>query len=249
MKGVRVVDQPISLFHGETLSTTTTIKGLGLPDQVSEAVVYDGSADFRLQLGPPLDYCGKTIDNEVTFTDYTTVAKDRSTSTSVDLSALSTAAAGDYWYLASRFPFGGATIDVDGANSTDPCTMTGYYWNGSTWAAASITDGTNSGTICLAQDGNVTWTVPAAWRPKEFAAAGDRWLYVMRLQVDDDLDAATTIDEITLLPDTTANPPGYFESATVYTLSLNKDEVGSLCFYLDSGTSTQYITWAKHSYS
>jgi hypothetical protein len=43
--------------------------------------------------------------------------------------------------------------------------MAGYYWDGTAWVSASITDGTNTGTETLAQNGDITFTMPTAWQP------------------------------------------------------------------------------------
>lgn len=103
----------------------------------------------------------KTTDAGETFIDYSYVAQDGSTSTSVDLSSLSTLANGDALYVGSHVPFGGAYIDVDGPNGT-ASDLTVSYWNGATWTAISETDNTDTG-AALAVDGTVTWTVPSAW--------------------------------------------------------------------------------------
>ena len=93
--------------------------------------------------------------------DYSAIAQDGSTATSVDLSSL---AAGRNVYVGSAIPFRGVHIDVDTTNSTGSTVITVSYWNGSEWVDTSDTDGTISGGISLAQDGAVTWTVPSAWQ-------------------------------------------------------------------------------------
>lgn len=102
----------------------------------------------------------KTTDAGNVFTDYSYVAQDGSTSTSVDLSSLGTLADGDALYVGSHVPFGGVYIDVDGANG-NASDLTVSYWNG-TWAAIGETDNTDTG-AALAVDGTVTWTVPSDW--------------------------------------------------------------------------------------
>ena len=243
MKGMRIIDQPIAMFKGETFAMGTTIAALNVPLGVAEVNVYDPAADFRMQLGPPLDMCCRTADNEKSFNDYTDAAKDRSTSTLVEFNGMDTAANGDYFYLASRYKFAGATVDIATANAT-ASVMTGYYWDGSNWTLVTVTDGTG-GATCLSTDGNLTFTVPAGWKPRSLN--GKDGLYVLRLQVDAQVDDPTTAYTIGLLPDTTADAPGYFESATVYTFTLDKAQVGTLCSYVASGTGTEYITWMKHN--
>lgn len=103
----------------------------------------------------------KTSDAGNVFTDYSYVAQDGSTSTSVDLSLLGTLANGDALYVGSHVPFGGVYIDVDGANG-NANDLTVSYWNGVAWTAISETDNTDTG-AALAVDGTVTWTVPSDW--------------------------------------------------------------------------------------
>ena len=91
--------------------------------------------------------------------DYSAIAQDGSTATSVDLSSL---AAGRNVYVGSAIPFRGVNIDVDTTNSTGSTALTVYYWAGS-WVDISDSDGTSS-SVSLDQDGSVTWTVPSAWQ-------------------------------------------------------------------------------------
>ena len=139
--------------------------------------------------------------------DYSAIAQDGSTATSVDLSSL---AAGRYIYVGSAVPFRGVNIDVDGANSTGSTVLTAYYWNGSAWTDTSDTDGTISGGISLAQDGSVTWTVPAAWVSSSLGkiftsgsspiAAEFKWrdtsMYWTRWTWNQAMDSAVTLDHM-----------------------------------------------------
>lgn len=95
-------------------------------------------------------------------TDASENAQDGSTATSVTLSSQGTLANGDALYVGSYVPFQGVDIDVDSTNSTTSV-LTVMYWNGSAWVDISDTDGTESGGATLAQDGQVTWTIPTAW--------------------------------------------------------------------------------------
>jgi hypothetical protein len=141
--------------------------------------------------------------------DYSVVAQDGSTATSVDLSSL---AAGRYLYVGSAIPFRGVNIDVDAVNGTATTVLTVSYWNGSAWTDTSDTDGTinNGGGISLAVDGSVTWTVPAAWVSASLGkifttgsspiAAEFKWrdtaMYWTRWEWDDDMDSAVTLDHM-----------------------------------------------------
>jgi len=238
---VRTFGEPIVEAYGESLVTGTAIKSIGFPPGVAEAIFYPAAAS-RWGLGPKLDICCKTTDDEVTFTDYTSQATDRNIATVVTLSSLSTAANGDYWYIGSKHKFAGCNIDIIAANTTTSA-MTGYYWNGSTWVDVTITDNTG-GATCLGSDGTVTFTVPSAW--KKTTLNGRPGLYVIRFQVAATIDSSVTIGEISLLPDTVAAPLGYMAATTDYVLSLNTVECGSFAATAGS-TSSVSITWLRHS--
>lgn len=241
-KLVKTFEAPIGGFYGLQLTLTNAkTEAWNIPDGAKELIAY-GSAAFRMQLGPPLAACKKTTDNEATFTDYTTNAKDNSASTHVTLSSLDTAANGDYWYIASRYKFAGCWIDVDGANA-NASVMTGYYWNGNSWVSASITDNTAAAGKCLAADGTVTFTPPGEWR--RGTLDGEDELFIIRFQVSAALDAAVTLDGVALLPDTTTYPMGYFAGTTDYILSIDPSEVGSVA--TTSTGVTLSLTAAKRS--
>lgn len=143
----------------------------------------------------------KTADDLATVTDYSAQAQDGDTSTDVDLSSLGTLAQGDYVVVGSAFPFAGIAMDVDTANA-NASVMTVKYWNGSAWTDISATDGTASGGATLAQDGAVTWTIPAAWTkarlreivPASAAAVGPQQhvpMFWLRIEVSAALDSTT----------------------------------------------------------
>ena len=148
----------------------------------------------------------KTTDGGATFTDYSTEAQDGSTSTSVVLSSLNTLLNGDALYVGSHIPFSGVAIDVDGTNSTASVTLeVKYRKSDNTWATITPTDGTASGGTTLAQDGSVTWTVPADWITCSLTDTGDSTvvgsnpggeLYWTRWAVDVALDASVTLDHM-----------------------------------------------------
>lgn len=135
-------------------------------------------------------------------TDYSEAAQDGSASTDVVLSSLDTAANLDFLYVGAHRPFRGVSIDVDAANG-NASVLTVNYWNGSSWADISATDGTINTGATMGQDGNVTWTVPAAWTPERLITAvtgstsmpyTGMSLYWTRWQVSAALDASTTLN-------------------------------------------------------
>ncbi len=149
-------------------------------------------------------------------TDYSVVAQDNSTDTSVVLTSLNTEANGDFVLLGSHIPFRGFQCDVDGTNATATTTATLYYWDGTGWTSLSATDGTKSSTA-LDQDGLIYWTVPTApaWVSERFKIIfpqmtqntyySDIPLYWVKWVFDKQLDTTeVTIDSITAANRSTA---------------------------------------------
>ena len=230
---------PIAGFKGEQLSLGTTITSIGFPPGVEEVMLNANDA-FYPQFAPRIIKCCKTADSGVTFTDYTPQARDRDTSTVVDLSSLDTAANGDYWYLAAKFKFEGATLTI-GAGDSGAGVMTGYYWNGSAWADASITDNT----ACLASTNTITWTRASAWATTTLD--GVSGLYVIRFQTTVALDTEVEIDEIALLPNITDNAAGYCATSTDYVMTLDVATNGALAASSAGASKTLNITWMRHT--
>jgi len=162
----------------------------------------------------------KTHDNLATRPfDYSEVAQDGSTATSVDLSALPALADGGEVWVGSKVRFRGAHIDVDAANGTANNLTVHYPTAGSlTLTDISDTDNTDTG-ASLAVDGTVTWTVPAAWTLatlREIANANsldissasfryaDEKMFWTRWSWNVAMDAATTLDHLLGLNESTA---------------------------------------------
>ena len=91
--------------------------------------------------------------------DYSAIAQDGSTATSIDLKSFTL---GRNIYVGSAIPFRGVNILVDGANDQSGA-LTVYYWAGS-WVDISDSDATVDSGNPLVTDASVTWTVPSAWQ-------------------------------------------------------------------------------------
>lgn len=262
MAKIQTTDSPIGGFYGESITTATTIKAVALPEDV-KSVLVNCTGDWRIQKSPRVVAVFKTADGELTFTDYTTEANDKSTSTLVTLSSLSTAANGDYWYVACKKPFGGIFADVVSANG-NASTMTGYYFNGvwtSLSTACSFLDKVSDGTNAIAQDGVVTWTVPSDWKPSLLSTlfpkgnlttlpreAQDSLLYVVRFQVSAALDSSTTIASLVALGDYNSFPHGYLQADTDYTYNIDREIIGGLSYYDAAGSKTLLLTYMYEDY-
>lgn len=89
-------------------------------------------------------------------TDDTT---DAGSATEADVALF--AADDDVLVLGSRSKFSYVLFDLDTLASSD-CALLAYYWNGSAWAAFTITD---SSTGFSVNDGLISFTAPADWEP------------------------------------------------------------------------------------
>ena len=124
-----------------------------------------------------------------------------------DINSFDTAANNNFIYVGSPLQFRGVAVDLNNKNGTSR-TLTVNYWNGGAWVTTSASDGTDSGgSTTMGQDGNVTWTVPAAWKKDSLVNIGDTsvgevWstagLYWTRWEVDGALD--TTVDLVQMRP-------------------------------------------------
>ena len=71
----------------------------------------------------------------------------------------------DYLYVGFYLQFDTIEMTPFTTNNTASSVLTMEYWNGSTWAAVDIVDGTTGGTtITLSAKGKITWTLPADWK-------------------------------------------------------------------------------------
>jgi hypothetical protein len=246
---------------GETLSTSTTYATLGIPPTAEQFILYQPTADFRLSLVPalidarffnsaasaPSQYEGSgTL--VAALTDRTTTG----TGTTLD-SAL---ADNDFLYLCFSDPVRGIQITVGSANSTANTTFIAKYRkNDNTWAALSITDGTDSGGVALAQTGPLTWTAVTDWKRDilvgptaitDNATTGERQTrsgFWVQLSWDEALDSDTEITNIWGINQ--AVDYGYFRTGVEYTFTCDKSQVGAIEVDLASGTDTMQVTWIR----
>lgn len=140
--------------------------------------------------------------------------QDGDTTVGLTLNSMPTLANGGSLFVGSHMPFRGFRIDAGNKNST-AATILCEYWDGSAWVDLSATDGTASGGVVLAQDGDVTFTVPAAWAKTKL---NDRYpnvqnrvaqhfredLYWVRVSVSTALDATVQILGLSALARSTA---------------------------------------------
>jgi len=109
-------------------------------------------------------------------------------------------AAEDALYLGFTKPVAGVLIDQGTTDQVELSVMSGQYWNGGAWAAATITDNTADGGATLGQNGTITWAVPAIWvkgtAADIFGGEGTTDLYWIKLVVTANLTVNLEIDAI-----------------------------------------------------
>ena len=147
----------------------------------------------------------KTTDNEATYTSYLTQVTDNDNTTAADLSNLSTAANGGYWYVSYSAPWYGMLVDLLSCNLSMAGTLAGEYWNGAAWAALPaiatcpnpIIDETTYGGVTLGLPGFIYWRgAPDDWAEKAINGVTGYW---MRFNVSAALDANTKIRSVRIL--------------------------------------------------
>jgi hypothetical protein len=198
-----------------------------------------------------------TTDDGATVTDGSGALQDASTATSLTLSSMSTAANADYLYVGSHIPFRGVNVDVGNTNGTASVLTVKYWKTDSTWATITATDGTASAGATLAQDGNVTWTVPTDWfkarlvdttSPRPANVVGSTApLYWTRWEVSVALDSSVTVLAMNAMNRSTA----YFElvSEQVLEQRVSKGPGGMGCIEAktDAGTANLIVNVAAGS--
>lgn len=70
----------------------------------------------------------------------------------------------DFIYIRGDRPFNQIIFDLSVFNATDG-SMQAQYFDGDGWVLLTLTDGTESGGVTLAQDGTMSFTEPTDWQP------------------------------------------------------------------------------------
>ncbi len=200
------------------LAATTTVKTAGFPTGTRNLYLschnLSSATVVEYTLNPWLTVL-KTTDSGATFTDYSVEAQNDSADADITLSSLDTVANGEALFIGATVPFRGLQFDLEDLNDT-ASVLTISYYNGTTWADTSNSDGTDVGGDTFKQDGANTWTINSAWVSEQFRnimakdnepfkptyvqPAGAREhvssLYWVRLEVSAALDSSTTASSI-----------------------------------------------------
>jgi len=147
----------------------------------------------------------------------------------------------DFLYLITDQPINRFYVDVTNTNSTVSVMMVKYY--NSAYTDASITDGTASGGATLAQDGEVTWTLPTDEVTGTLTIGDTDFVgFIYQITVSASLDATVSVVELNL---------GYQNTTGAYiepgTLTFNLERCGGFTIWVASGTATANVNWVGYS--
>jgi hypothetical protein len=248
-----VFGSPILEVEGETKALSTTAGYIAVKPGFHEMKLYCAS-QWRLALSPALLHC--LYYNGSTYTEYKTQATDRESTTHVPLDGMTTA---HYLYLGFSEPALGVHITMgSNVNAADPTTLDVEYCSTAVALGATIaftdvagdSDGTNSGTVTLAQTGVYTWTLPTpdtTWKRSTLGTAAIPLYsncYWIRFAPSATLSATVDLNEI--IPVYRNANYSYQEPGVVEQFSFNTAKVGGLVVIAIAGTPTLDVTWIKH---
>lgn len=139
-----------------------------------------------------------TADGGTNYTDLTSALTDVNiaTTSGTTLNSMNTLAQLDWILLGSDAPYQKINVTIGNANGT-ASVMTAAAWDGDSWEAVAIVDGTIAAGATLAVSGSITFTRPAAWARLAATAALPAFYY-LRLVVSVQLDASVSITELSI---------------------------------------------------
>lgn len=148
--------------------------------------------------GPECVYAGGPITvlryKSAAYTDYSIEAESGDTVLLADMTA------GDYLYIGSfKTPFSAIRINRHADENVNASVMSAQYWNGSTWAGLTITDGTAVSGVTLNTTGDVTFERPTDWAGTTVNGIGAWWV---RLAFSATLSPLTSTREIKAVANT-----------------------------------------------
>lgn len=231
---------------GTALTTTAGLISIPLgSDYISiTGRNFVGAAVVRVILNPWLSIF-YTTDAGSSFTDISDEMQDGD-ATDVALDSFPATGTG-FIYIGAKVPFRGVAVDVGTGPNGTANTIEVKYWNGTNWTTITPTDATDTG-ASLAADGNVTWTVPTAWKKASLAAIGDTLpaecnkreeMYWTRWAWDVALDSDTDIVQLRALNRSTAYAE-YIEGQTVE-VGVQNRRIASVEALTDAGTANLIV--------
>ncbi len=82
----------------------------------------------------------------------------------------------DELLICGNQPFNKITVNMGTTVNAVAATLAGTIWDGNTWTSVTLTDGTASGGATLAQDGDITFTIPYSWKARTLESTNGYWL-------------------------------------------------------------------------
>ena len=261
---IRVVDDPIRHFQGETL-TVPASNGTRNAYNVRpgfQEILIEPVAAMRLQLVPAIksllfwdDSAGRWIDilaDRPRFFDRVSAE-----STTV----LGSMTANDRLYVGTVDIIAGMVVDMGATVNSVTATLTAQYSGPSGWATLTVAaDTTDVAGATLAQDGLVTLTVPTDWVPRVLGELGlppnapktprlfwQRYIVGATLTAGIILANLTPIGRIAPGTDSTTALTGgvWLKATTEYTMDIS-EEVGALEIIAQAASATTArVSWIK----
>lgn len=234
-----IYSSPVSDGYGESTALATT---LAYGDVLNVRKGFRGlqlycAAAFKFLTTPVIAKVWVYDESLDVWSDQTSQAIDNDSTTVVNLGTMATL---DELYVGCTDRYLGLSINVTSVNAVT-ATFTETYWNGGAWTQLpdTISDGTISGGVTLAQDGLYTWGLPGAgvWKPN--SVNGSEPLYYTRYIPSAALTAGTSIEAI--VPINKATNYVYFPAGMTQEFNYDEEKVGGLQFLAVSGTPTVYV--------
>lgn len=240
-----VFDSPIREIKGGQVSVDKTNVAYTALEPGYHEVILDCAAEgIKFLLNPALECV--LVANGTTYTDYTSYAKDKSSSTHVPLDAMN-GAKSQYLYLGAPDTFKGVYVDM-GTNIGNTAVNVAWQYPSDAINFTALTvdsDGTNNGGGPLGKDGAFIFnSVPANWHKRSIGGYGGSDLYWVRMVTDAALNATVDVNELFSINKGTDY--GYLKKDEDHRFSLNTQKVGAIQLLSAANTGTVNVTWIKH---
>ncbi len=165
VKGGTATTAATALDDGQYWIQLVTSGGLDADTEIERISVPDEEPLIQLEiLGTDGRFDAVILENNITLTDETAAFASTAAAGLVNVNAGQWTQAEDAIYFGHRTRFGGLLFDVGTTVNAVAQLATYEYWNGYEWVTLPFTDGTVVGGAAWAADGDVSWTMPLAWK-------------------------------------------------------------------------------------
>lgn len=240
----RTYDAPLKDCQSEAeITLSATVPGyMNMRPGYRGAKVYCAS-DWKLALTPKIQKVFYYDETDESYTDYTSEAIDKSTTTHVPLDAM---AADDYLYVGCADEFLGLYFNIGTGVNAEAATLDIEYWKDAAtdvwYDVTGDADGTDSGGATLAQDGVYTWTLPTDWLRTSVNGQEAYWI---RFHPSAALSA--TVDVLEMMAVHKNTNYAWMEGGFAEAFNLDEETVGGLQYLSVSSTPALHITWLKYA--